>query len=335
MGTIRIGGLIVAAVTAALGCVMTPPKHAVDYARSPTLPTAPPDPADNPTTSEKAALGKQLFFDRRLSGDGSMACQGCHYRHLGWTDGLPLSRKVGGGMNTRHTPSVYNTGYYTAWYWDGRAKTLEGQITAAWKAQIGADPAKAAATLAEVPGYRAEFEKVFGVPPNADNVAKALAAFLRTLNSGESPWDRYIAGDRTAVSAEAIAGGELFSGKAGCAACHTPPLYSDSTFHNIGLEAGKPSPDPGRYAVTKDPKDMSAFKTPSLRSVGISAPYFHDGSVDSLEAAVRYMASGGKPGTARSELLVDRRLSDREVAQLVAFLNALTSDERFVAPALP
>ena len=335
MGMIRVGGLIVAAVSAALGCVMTPPRYAGDYARSPALPAAPPDPADNPTTPEKAALGKQLFFDRRLSGDGSMACQGCHYRHLGWTDGLPLSPKVGGGMNTRHTPSVYNTGYYTAWYWDGRAKTLEGQITAAWKAQIGADPAKAAATIAEVPAYRAEFEKVFGVPPNADNVAKALAAFLRTLNSGESPWDRYIAGDRTAVSAEAIAGGELFSGKAGCAACHTPPLYSDSAFHNVGLEAGKPGPDPGRYAVTKDPKDMSAFKTPSLRSVGISGPYFHDGSVDSLEAAVRYMASGGKPRTATSELLVDRRLSDREVAQLVAFLNALTSDERFVAPALP
>jgi cytochrome c peroxidase len=183
-----------------------------------------------------------------------MACQGCHYRHLGWTDGLPLSRKVGGGMNTRHTPSVYNTGYYTSWYWDGRAKTLEGQITAAWKAQIGADPVKAAAVIAAVPGYQATFQKVFGAAPDADNIAKALAAFLRTLNSGEAPWDRHVAGDKTAVSADAVAGHELFVGKAGCAACHKPPLYSDSLFYNIGLEAGKTNPDPGRQAVTKDPE---------------------------------------------------------------------------------
>jgi cytochrome c peroxidase len=238
-------------------------------------------------------------------------------------------------MNTRHTPSVYNTGYYTSWYWDGRAKTLEGQITAAWKAQIGADPVKAAAVIAAVPGYQATFQKVFGAAPDADNVPKALAAFLRTLNSGEAPWDRHVAGDTTAVSADAVAGHELFVGKAGCAACHTPPLYSDSLFHNIGLEAGKTNPDPGRQAVTKDAKDLSAFKTPSLRSVGIAGPYFHDGSVSSLEGAVRYMASGGKADPNKSGLLIDRKLSEREIGQLVAFLNTLTSDERFTAPILP
>jgi len=326
--------LVTTAVSAALlGCVTTP-EGGGGYARSSALP-APPEPADNPTTPAKAALGKQLFFDPRLSGDGSMACQGCHYRHLGWTDGLPLSRKVGGGMNTRHTPSVYNTGYYTSWYWDGRAKTLEGQVTAAWKAQIGADPARAAAVIAAVPGYQAEFQQVFGAPPNADNIAQALAAFLRTLNSGEAPWDRYQAGDQTAVSGDAVAGYELFVGKAGCAACHKPPLYSDSLFHNIGLEAGKASPDPGRFTVTKEARDMGAFKTPSLRSVSISGPYFHDGSVSSLEAAVRYMAAGGKADANKSGLLTDRRLSDREVGQLVAFLATLTSHERFAPPRLP
>jgi len=326
--------LVTTAVSAALlGCVTTP-EGGGGYARSSALP-APPEPADNPTTPAKAALGKQLFFDPRLSGDGSMACQGCHYRHLGWTDGLPLSRKVGGGMNTRHTPSVYNTGYYTSWYWDGRAKTLEGQVTAAWKAQIGADPARAAAVIAAVPGYQAEFQQVFGAPPNADNIAQALAAFLRTLNSGESSWDRYAAGDRSAVSADAVAGHELFIGKAGCAGCHKPPLFSDSQFYNVGLEAGKANPDPGRFAVTKDARDLSAFKTPSLRSVAISGPYFHDGSAGSLEAAVRYMASGGKADPNKSGLLVDRQLSDREIAQLLAFLDTLTSHERFEPPKLP
>ena len=238
-------------------------------------------------------------------------------------------------MNTRHTPSVYNTGYNTAWYWDGRATTLEGQVTAAWKAQIGADPVKAAAVIAAVPGYQVEFQKVFGAPPDADNIAKALAAFLRTLNSGEAPWDRHAAGDKTAVSAAAAAGYELFVGKGGCVACHKPPLFSDSQFYNIGLEAGKPKPDVGRNAVTKNPADLSAFKTPTLRSVGISGPYFHDGSVTSLEGAVRYMASGGRADANKSTLLIDRKLSDQEIGQIVAFLNTLTSEERFEPPKLP
>ncbi len=327
------GGLSAAVIAGLVACATQTPAG-IGYARSAALP-APPDPADNRTTPEKAALGKQLFFDPRLSGDGSMACQGCHFRHLGWTDGLPLSRKVGGGMNTRHTPTVYNTGYLTSWYWDGRAKTLEGQITAAWKGQIGADPAKASAVIAAVPGYQTQFQSVFGAAPNPDNVAKALAAFLRTLNSGEAPWDRYAAGETTAVSADAVAGYALFTGKAGCAGCHQPPLFTDSQFHNIGLEAGKPQPDPGRFAVTKEAADHSAFKTPTLRSVAISGPYFHDGSVASLEQAVRYMAAGGGAGATKSSLLVDRKLSDPEIAQLVAFLNSLTSDEVFTPPQLP
>lgn len=326
--------LVVAGLSAGLIACMTMPQDGAGYVRSSALP-APPDPVDNPTTPAKAALGKQLFFDPRLSGDGSMACQSCHFRHLGWADAQPLSRKVGGGMNTRHTPTVYNTGYYNAWYWDGRAKTLEGQITAAWKAQIGADPLKAAAVIAAVPGYQASFQQVFGGQPNAENIAQALAAFLRTLNSGESPWDRYVAGDRTAVSADALAGSELFAGKAGCAACHKPPLYSDGLFHNVGLEAGKASPDPGRYTVTREAADQSAFKTPTLRSVAISGPYFHDGSVARLDEAVRYMATGGKTDPHKSPLLIDRQLSEKEIAQLVAFLTALTSDERFESPRLP
>jgi cytochrome c peroxidase len=142
-------------------------------------------------------------------------------------------------------------------------------------------------------------------------------------------------GDKNAVSADAKAGFELFMGKARCATCHAPPAFSDFNFHNVGLEAGKPKPDLGRGAVTKKPEDNSAFKTPTLRSVAISGPYFHDGSRKSLEDAVRFMASGGGNDPKKSPILTDTQLSDREIRQLVAFLGSLTSDEPYKAPVLP
>lgn len=314
-----------------------PPLLAAEPAAGSRLSALPPmtHPEDNPSTPEKIALGAQLFVDPRLSGSGEMACQGCHYRHLGWTDGEVVSLKDNGDYNTRNTPTLYNVGYQTAWYWDGRATTLEGQILAAWRAQINGDPEQASAAIAAIPEYAAQFEQVFGTTATPDTVVKALAAYLRTKNSDRSPWDRHELGEQNAVSAEAIAGHELFMGKAGCVACHTPPYYGNSTFFNIGLEHGKPNPDPGRFAVTGEESDRGAFKTPSLRSVALTGPYFHDGSRATLEEAVRFMAGGGGADPNKSTLLVDRRLSDGEIAQLVAFLQSLTSDEPWVAPAIP
>ncbi len=296
---------------------------------------APPSRADNPTTPEKVALGKQLFFDQRLSGSGRNNCESCHYRDLGWTDGLQLSRRDDGALNTRHSPTLYNVAYLTAWYWDGRATTLEAQILAAWRNQMSGDPDKVAARLAGIPAYAAQFQQVFGSAPTGDAIVKALAAYVRTKNSGESTWDRHEKGEPNAVSADAIAGFGVFMGKGRCAICHTPPLYSDGGFHNIGLEAGKAKPDPGRFAVTRQPQDMSAFKTPTLRSVATSGPWFHDGSGASLEATVRYMASGGGNDPNKSPLLVDTALTDQEVRQVVAFLRTLTSHEPLVRPAIP
>lgn len=292
-------------------------------------------PAENPTTADKVALGAKLWIDPRLSGSGKMACTSCHVREKGWTDGEVLSRRDNGDMNTRHSPTMYNVGYAENFYWDGRAPTLEAQVLAAWRVQISADPVKSTARIAAVPEYVAEFQKVFGTPPTQDAIVKALAAYLRTKNSGLSPWDRYEVGQTGVVSADARAGFDLFMGKARCAVCHTPPLYSDFKFHNVGLEAGKPKPDVGRAAVSKQPEDTSAFKTPTLRSVAISGPYFHDGSRATLEQAVRYMASGGGADPNKSALLVDTKLSDREIQQLVAFLTSLTSDEPYTAPRLP
>jgi cytochrome c peroxidase len=325
---------LVAVVVTALVAACAAPSTKPDAPRLSKLPLVV-SPADNPTTPEKVALGAKLWIDPRLSGSGKMACTSCHVREKGWTDGQVLSRRDNGDMNTRHTPTMYNVGYLESFYWDGRAPTLEAQVLAAWRVQISADPAKATAIIASVPGYVAEFQKVFGAPPTQDAIVKALAAYLRAKVSGDSPWDRYEKGDASAVSPDARAGFDLFMGKARCAICHTPPIYTDSKFHNIGLEAGKAKPDPGRAGVTKKPEDMSAFKTPTLRSAAISGPYFHDGSRATLEQAVRYMAGGGGAEPNKSPLLVDTKLTDREVAQLVAFVTSLTSDEPYRAPKLP
>ena len=328
---VRPMGALAAVLLAVAGCAGTsaPPE-----ARVSQLPAVP-EPPDNAGTPDKVQLGKQLFFDPRLSRDGTAACETCHQRDKGWTDGRAFSPRVGGEVNTRHTPTMYNVGYLKALYWDGRAPTLEANTLAAWRAQMGADPAVIAARLAAVPGYAQQFQKVFGGAPSQDTIVKALAAYLRTLNSGDSPWDRYEKGDRAAVSRDAVEGHRLFTGKAQCVVCHYPPLYTDGMFHNMGLEHEKDKPDPGRFTVTKEPRDTSAFKTPTLRSVAISGPYFHDASATSLDQAVRYMAGGGKPDPNKDPLMRRIPLTDQEIAQIIAFLSALTSDEVLVRPTLP
>jgi cytochrome c peroxidase len=292
-------------------------------------------PANNPSTPAKVALGAQLFLDKRLSGSGTMSCQGCHYRELGWTDANALSKRDDGVVNTRHTPSLYNVGHQTEWYWDGRAKTLEAQIVAAWRNQLSVDPAKATERINAVEGYKPQFAAVFGGVATAENISQALAAYLRTKNSDNAPWDRYEAGDKSAVSKEAIEGHALFTGKGLCVACHAPPFYGNSTFFNIGLEGGKAKPDVGRFNVTKNPADTSAFKTPSLRSVALGAPYFHDGSVATLKEAVRYMANGSSTDPNKSPILNNKNLSEAEIDKIVAFLNALTSTEKWTAVTVP
>lgn len=281
------------------------------------------------------ALGAQLFLDKRLSGNGSMSCQGCHYRELGWTHGIAFSKRVDGQTNTRRSPPLYNVGHQTVWYWDGRSATMEAQTTAAWRNQMSADPEKIAALLNTVPEYKNQFNQVYGTDANATNVVRSLTAYLRTKNSENSPWDEYEKGNVKAVSKDAVEGFLLFTGKGRCAVCHTPPHYGNSTFYNIGLEAGKAKPDVGRFNVTKDENDMSAFKTPSLRSVALKAPYFHDGSSATLEAAVRYMSNGGGNDPKKSPVLQPTGMTDEEIKKVVKFLESLTSTEVWVAAAVP
>ena len=295
-------------------------------------------PADNPLTAESAALGKQLFFDKRLSKDGTASCETCHVPEKGWTDGKALSTKVGGGVNTRHSPTLLNASYSDLYYWDGRSPTLEKQIEAAWKGQLGADPATIAATIGKIPLYQVQFQTIYKHDPTPDDIVKALASFVRTIRSGDSPWDKYEKGDKKAVGEDATRGWELFRNKAGCAACHAPPMFSDNSFHDVGIGFDKPEPDPGRGKVSKNDKENGAFKTPTLRGVTAHPPYFHDGRAATIEEAVDYMLSGGikdKNPNLDSQLK-PVKLSAKERADLLAFVKALEpAPAPFERPKLP
>jgi cytochrome c peroxidase len=293
-------------------------------------------PEDNPLNLYKVELGKQLFSDPRLAADGTVSCESCHLEHLGWADGRRFSFKVGGSVNARHTPTLFNVGYEHEWYWDGRAPLLEDQIVATMKGQMATTTAKLD-EVARLPEYRGQIARAFGRAAWDYAIPMAIAAYLRTLRSGDSRWDRFMAGDMTALNAQEQAGWKVFTGKAQCNFCHTPPLFANGAFHDLGLERGKLRPDAGRGGITKEPRDMYAFRTPTLRSVSRSAPYFHDGSADTLEAAVRLMAGGGLPPGAPAPAADAPRpepesvdplfrkidLTDEEVAQIVAFLQAL------------
>src|SRR5690606_7379949 len=192
-------------------------------------------PEDNPLTVEKAELGKMLFFDTRLSKDGSMSCQTCHVHEKAWSDGIALSTKVDGTLNTRNSPSLYNVGYQPLYYWDGRAPTMEANVAAAWKGHMGGDPDAMAAAIAKVEGYATAFEAAYGQEPSGELLVDALCAFVRSLQAGGTRYDEFQAGNESALSADERAGHELFLGKAGCVACHTPPLFTDFAFHNVGV----------------------------------------------------------------------------------------------------
>lgn len=306
---------------------------------APALPQAPAflgeaqDPPENPTTAEKAALGHQLFFDKRMSKSGAMSCESCHHPDQAWTSGEPLDKKDNGSMNKRNAPSMENMGYHqNGWYWDGRMPTLEKVSNAAWTGQLGATPAEIAGRLNAVAVYRAEFQRAFHADASPENVPQALAAFLRALKTGNAPWDKHEQGDKKAVSKQVVRGQKVFE-TAHCALCHVPPLYTDSQFHAVG--AGDPA-DHGRMDATKDPKDDGKFKTPTLRDVAKTGPYFHDGSGKDLASTVDFMLGGGKPGPNHDEKLKPAKVSAKDKAALLAFIESLGGTATYSeAPQLP
>lgn len=299
-------------------------------------------PKDSPLTEERVALGRRLFFDGRLSGNGKVSCASCHQPNHGFAS--PDARAVGinGQMGTRNAPSLLNRAYGESFFWDGRAKSLEEQALKpiASKHELGSSVKDVIARLTADPQYVKEFRTAFGKPEDggeavtAANLAKALGSFQRTLLLGDSPIDRFRGGDVTALTDDERQGLWLFESKARCWKCHSGNDFTDEKFHNTGVSWGGEPPDLGRFVVTGKVPDVGKFKTPTLRGVALTAPYMHDGSVKTLREVVEFYNRGGQPNPNLDRDMQPLKLSKREVLQLVAFLQALsrTGDKKAVLP---
>jgi cytochrome c peroxidase len=290
-------------------------------------PVAIPFPSSNSSSEAKRALGATLFHDKRLSADGSIACATCHDRQKGFSDGRVTAVGVPGRPLARHTPTLWNLGWAGPVFWDGRARSLEEQVAGPIVApdEMAQAIAPLIARLAADKDYVRAFAKAF---PNdrqvsEDNLKKAIATYERTLVSPQTRFDRWIAGEASALSAQEIDGFRLFTGKAGCANCHSGWAFTDYAFYDVGL----PSDDRGRGAVLRLEAAEHAFKTPSLREAGRRAPYMHDGSLATLEDVVRHYAGGvTERPTLPRDLTRGLTLDSGEEAALVAFLKTLTSE---------
>ena len=301
-------------------------------------------PADNPMTQAKIDLGKQLYYDKRLSGDGSRSCYSCHLKENGLTDGKPTAIGAYEAKLPRASPTLWNIGYHTQYYWDGRSPSLERQGMAAWTGGnmgvTGRDGRPSAddiaAKLNQIPGYTEAFQRAFGGPATKENIMQAIATFERTIVANKSAWARFRGGDQSAFSEEAQRGWLVFSEMAKCNKCHDGVLLTDQQYHNVGIGMDAEKPDVGRFTVTKAEQDTGAFKTPTLLDIGKSAPYFHNGSVATLEEAVDLMVNGGKKNKFLDTTnLKPVKLTKAEVSDLLAFLRALNVDYTVDEPKLP
>lgn len=326
-------------------------------------------PTGNPMTTAKVELGKALFFDARLSADGAVSCATCHDPKRAFADGRTVAEGIGGRRGVRNSPTLLNAMFNSGQFWDGRAATLEEQakMPLTNPDEMGNQSHDSVvARLAAIPEYARRFQEVFGGPVTIDGFAKAVAAFERTLISGDSPVDRYVAGDLNSLSDSARNGLSLFRGKARCGVCHafnqnfaafaTFPFFTDGNYRNTGvamnftgfnalariamaasrdqsaraigdLSGHERAGELGRFLVSGNTLDVGAFRTPSLRNLALTAPYFHDGSAATLEDVVRFYVKGGNENPNRDWQLEAVSLTDSEQRDLVEFLKALTGDE--------
>jgi cytochrome c peroxidase len=298
-------------------------------------PTTVPYPDDNPYSKAKVELGRKLFFDTALSGDGSRSCATCHAPVSGWQDGVARHEALDGTLLGRRTPSAQDGAWGELFFWDGRAASLEAQALGPVQSALEMNQTLEGMvkTLTANPEYTGLFATAFPENPRItpDTVAKAIATFERSLVSGITPFDRWVGGDPKAISPEAKRGFDIFTGPAGCVSCHSGWQFTDHAFHDIGL----PSDDLGRGAIIKVPELNHAFKTPTLRNVADRAPYMHDGSIGTLEGVVEHYRSGivQRPTLSPDLPRIDT-LSNRDIADLVAFLHALSPDPATAADSL-
>jgi cytochrome c peroxidase len=292
-------------------------------------------PDDNPYTPQKAELGKLLYFDKRLSSDSTVSCASCHDPSKAFTDWAPVSTGLGGQQGGRSAPTVINRAYSTLQFWDGRASSLEEQAKGPLANPIEMTVHKDARLahrhiidrLKTVPGYVERFRKVFGAADfTIDQVAQAIATFERTVLSGNSPYDRYQAGDDKALTPSQVRGMDVFFKKAACDSCHLGFNFTDSSFENVGIGMDKPDPDLGRFAVSHKEEDKGAFKTPTLREIERTYPYMHDGSLKTLEEVVEHYDKGGIKNPYLNQRIKPLHLTAEQKKDLVAFLKALSGE---------
>ena len=293
-------------------------------------------PEDNPMSVEKIELGKMLYFDTRLSKDGTISCATCHDPSMGWAEETPTSTGIGDEVGGANSPSVANSAYGKAQFWDGRAATLEEQALGPIEnpIEMGHNLDELVPELNEIEGYKEQFQTVFGTDVTKDGIAKAIAAFERTILCGNSPYDQFNAGDESALTDVQKKGMQLFKDLK-CSTCHSGKMFSGYGYYNAGIGSDKETPDQGRMAVTKDEKDLGKYRVPSLRSVADTGPYFHDGSCATLEEAVKIMATGGIANDNLSSILAkigEKNVSAEDQAALVEFLKALSGEMPSVDP---
>ena len=275
-----------------------------------------PMPDANRLTAEKVALGRRLFHDRRLSADGVLSCASCHDPDRAFSQARAIAVGVRGRRGTRNAPALINRAWGRSFFWDGRTTTLEAQVLRPIE-----DPNELGSSV-DVAAARV------GVPP--ERLSAALASYVRSIRSGDSPFDRYLDGDVAALSDEARAGLQIFRGRGNCSLCHTGPTFTDERFHNTGVAWRAPTAswpgaflDDGRYLVTGRERDRGAFKTPTLREVARTAPYMHDGSLATLDEVVDFYDEGGRPNPYFDLNVRPLGLTAAEKRALVAFLQAL------------
>lgn len=298
------------------------------------LPPAPPIPLSNLNTPAKIGLGKRLFFDPSLSATGSISCASCHMPKAGFADPRPVSLGVDGKTGGRNAPPVLNAAYLKLQFWDGRAGSLEAQAVGPLTnpVEMGNTSYQSVVhKLRKMPYYRKTFQDVFGGSVSIDRIGEAISAYERTLVTPNSPYDRFMMGDKKALSVQQKKGFALFKGKARCVFCHNGALLSDQGYHNLGVPQTGPLPvDVGRYAVSHKPDDIGRFRTPTLRNVTLTAPYMHDGTFSTLSRVVDFYNLGGGPSKFKTKdpLLTPLGLTSREKQDLVLFLGSLTGETK-------
>lgn len=318
-------------------------------------------PKDNPATPEKIALGEKLFLDKRLSSDGTVACSTCHEPDMGFTDRLKTSKGVHNQFGRRNAPTVLNAMFLDSQFLDGRSRTLEDQakLPPLNPIEMGMKDAQAMVDrIASIPEYKEAFQKVFGRPVNYDDFARAVAAFERTVVSGEAPIDRFVRGDDNALTPVQKRGWRLFNGKARCNSCHgfnpTYPFFTDNLFHNVGIAAHKSDfndlakraekavekgdveeidrmaletefSELGRFLASKNRSDIGAFKTNPLREIVLTSPYMHDGSLATLWDVIDHYNKGGIANPFLDGGIHRLGLTEAEIDDLAALMDAFTS----------